>query len=53
MLRQLAFNVVEIINGIIGILSFGFIQLDLSYKLALFLGKRDCEKMSKQYEERN
>lgn len=36
-LRSLLFNVVELISAIIGLISLGFIQLDLPYKLSLWI----------------
>lgn len=44
MLRHLLFNFIEIINGVVGICSFGLIQLDLPFKLAVYITKKDCEK---------
>lgn len=46
-LRHLLFNLVELINSIIGICSLGFIQLDLTFQLALWLTKEDLKQAKK------
>lgn len=42
--RHLLFNLVSLVDSLVGICSLGFIQLDLDFKLALLIVKRDCKK---------